>query len=119
MAQNANTNCLYTKVRNISGATRTFAYLGARGKTLAANETYLHPGNLAEQLAAKTSNREFNALKRSLDDHQSLEIVSTPSVHLYDEVRDETQVLALRGGDLGMTDPCWYSEGSSDFNDDE
>ncbi len=119
MAQDANTRSLYTRVRNRSGVTRTFAYLGAGGKTLAANEAFMHPGNLADQLAAKTSKREFEALQRSLDDHQSLEIISTPAVHLYDPVRQETQVLALKDGDLGTLDPTWNSEGSSDFNDDE
>jgi len=117
MAQNANTACLFTKVKNISGKTRTFGYLGPHGKELAANETYLHRGNLITQLGALRSSRKFEALQRSLDERGSLEVISTPSIHLYDETADRTQVLALDDGELGMTDPCWASEGSSDFID--
>lgn len=119
MSQVSNSTCLYTKVRNCSGERRTFTYLGKHGKTLDDNETYLHPGNLITELAAKTSKRDFDALCRSLDDHHSLEIISTPAVHLYDLTRGETQILALQGGDLGMADPCWKSDYSSVFNDDE
>lgn len=117
MAQNANTTCMFTKVRNVSGHRRVFGFLGTHGKELGANETYLHRGNLITQLGAATSARKFQALQRALDDNGSLEILSTPSVHIYDEVDDRTQILALANGELGLTDPCWMSSGSSDFVD--
>lgn len=117
MAQNANSECLFTKVKNVSGHRRVFGFLGVHGKELGANETYLHRGNLVSQLGAATSARKFQALQRALDVNSSLEILSTPAVHLYDAVDDRTQVLALANGELGMTDPCWASSGSSDFVD--
>jgi hypothetical protein len=122
MAQNANTDCLFTTVKNVSGSERTFGYLGARGKRLAADETVTIPGNLVSYLGGGGAangmyqQRRFKALQRSLDDNGSLEIVSTPAVHLYDPLQDRTRQLALVGGQLGVVDPCWYSSGSSDFS---
>ena len=115
MAQNANTACLYTSLRNASGKERFFGFIGPRGKTLAPNEVVTVRGNLVSTLGAMTSARRFQALERSLDQHQSLEIVYTPAVHLYDPVTERTRVLALQGGVLGLVDPCWDSSGSSDF----
>lgn len=116
MAQNANTECLYTSVQNIAGAERVFGYLGERGMRLAANEVVTVRGNLIHKLGAMTSARRFKALERSLDQNGSLKIVSTPAVHLYDAVNDVTKQLAYEGGLLGIVDPCWFSSGSSNFS---
>lgn len=116
MAQNANTDCLYTTVKNVSGVERTFGYLGVRGMRLLANEVVTVRGDLVSKLGNQTSARRFKALERSLDDNSSLEIVSSPSVHLYDPVLDQTRTLALQNNVLGLVDPCWLSSGSSDFS---
>lgn len=116
MAQNANTDCLYTSVKNVSGKTRVFGYLGVRGMRLDPDEVVTVRGNLIETLGGKTSARKFKSLERSLDSLSSLEIVSTPAVHLYDAVLDQTKQLAVQNDQLGIVDPCWYSSGSSDFS---
>lgn len=118
MAQNANTDCLYTTLKNVSGSERVFGFLGCRGKRLAADETITLPGNLVTALGGggKWNQKKFKALERSLDALQSLELVSTPAVHLYDPIQDRTRQLAYVGGQLGTVDPCWYSSGSSDFS---
>lgn len=115
MAQNANTTCLYTTVKNISGATRVFGYLGPRGMRLAAGETVTVPGDLVSKLGNMTSQRRFKALGRSLDQNKSLQIISTPAVFLYDAVHDRTRQLAVQNDVLGLVDPCWDSSGSSNF----
>lgn len=118
MAQNANTACLYTTVKNISGSERVFGFLGARGMRLTADETVTIPGNLISALGkgGVGSQRKFKGLERSLDANSSLEIISTPAVHLYDPIHDRTRILALQGEVLGVVDPCWASSGSSGFS---
>lgn len=116
MAQNANTACLYTTVKNISGKTRVFGFLGPRGMRLAPGETVTVRGDLIGRLGNMTSARRFKALERSLDINGSLQIISTPAVHLYDPVAERTRVLAFQNGVLGVTDPCWDSSGSSNFS---
>jgi len=115
MAQNANTDCLYTTVKNVSGKERVFGFLGPRGMRLAVNEVVTVRGNLIQTLGGQTSARRFKALERALDQNGSLEIVSTPAVHLYDAVQDRTRQLALQNNALGIVDPCWDSSGSSNF----
>jgi hypothetical protein len=117
MAQNANTNCLYTSVRNISGSERVFGFLGARGMRLAANEVVTVPGDLVDALGrgGHWSQRRFKSLERALDTLSVLEIIATPAVHLYDAVCGRTKILALENGVLGMLDPCWDSDGTSEF----
>ena len=115
MAQDANTLCLYTTVQNVSGSERVFGYLGVRGMRLGAGEVVTVRGDLVSKLGNMTSARRFQALERSLDQHGSLKIVSTPAVHLYDPILDVTKQLALQNGVLGTVDPCWDSSGSSAF----
>lgn len=118
MAQDANTACLYTTVKNVSGAERVFGYLGARGMRLAAAEVVTIPGNLVSALGkgGTGSQRKFKGLERSLDQNSSLAIISTPYVHLYDSIHDRTRILALQGEVLGLLDPCWDSSGSLSFS---
>lgn len=107
-----NTDCLFTTVRNTAGVARVFGFLGQRGKRLLANEIFSFPGNLVTWLgggggqAGQWSQRRFKALERALT-RESLEIISTPGVHLYDPINDITRVLAQEGGVIGSVDPCW------------
>lgn len=118
MAQNANSACLFTTVKNVSGTERVFGFLGARGMRLSAAEVVTIPGDLVAALGngGVGPQRRFKGLTRSLDQNGSLAIVSTPGVHLYDSVHDRTRVLALQGQLLGVVDPCWDSSGSSGFS---
>lgn len=120
MSQTATTTCLRTTVKNTSGSARHFGFLGVghKGKTLAANESFTQPGNLADTLGAMRDQRRFQALERCLKSG-ALEIVKSPGVFLYDETNDRTQVLALEGRDLGKVDPCYLADGSSLFVDDD
>lgn len=106
------TDCLYTTVQNTSGKERVFGYLGERGKRLGVGELITVPGNIADILGGKTSKRKFKALERSLM-NGTLKIVQTPAVHLYDPTNDETQILALDAGALGVADPCWVPKSLS------
>lgn len=92
---------LYTTVINPTEQSRTYGYLGAHGRTLAAGEQYLHPGNLLDQLASKP--RQHAALVRDLD-AGDLAIMSTPAPILWDNTADEAKVLVLADGTLGVTD---------------
>lgn len=115
MSQNANTACLRTTVKNVSGKTRSFGFLGAHGMRLAPDEIVTVSGNLIEKLGGTLSQRRFQALEKSLDTNGSLMILSTPAVFVRDETDDRTRQIALDNGVLGVTDPCWESSGSSNF----
>lgn len=117
MSQTANTDCLYTSVKNVSGAARTFGYLRERGMRLAANEVATVPGDLVGRLGATTSKRKFKALERSLTTNESLQIISTPALFLFDPVHDRVRQVTLYNEQLGVVDPCWDASGSSDFSD--
>jgi hypothetical protein len=108
------TDCLYTTLQNISGKERVFGYLGERGKRLAVGEMVTIPGNLINQLGGggKWSQRRFKALERSLL-AESIAIVNTPGVHVYDPINDVTRVLSQEGGVVGSVDPCWTKQSLS------
>lgn len=111
--------CLYSTVRNISGVELAFGFLGKHGIRLAAGAQYTVPGTIHDQLAAGRSgptDRNFKAFERALAGFTNqagvsiaptLALVHTPSVHLYDAVRDVTKALTLANGALGFADPCW------------
>lgn len=114
MTQVADTTCLYSMVKNETGSSRVFGFLGEHGMRLDADEAVLVRGDLVAKLGAMTSARRFKALERSLQNGR-LKILATPAVHLYDPVADETRLLALENGVLGLVDPCWDASGSSAF----
>lgn len=104
------TTDLYTTVKNVSGKTLTFGFLGAHGKTLNANDTYTVPGDLVTKLGAQRSQRKFKALERALVNNL-LDIVSSPSVYLLSG--STTRELAANAtGVLGTTPPSWNGGGS-------
>jgi len=74
---------LYTTVKNVSGATATFGFLGLHGKRLANNATFTVPGDLVAKLGNQRSQRQFKALEKALEDG-NLVIVNSPAVYLTD-----------------------------------
>ena len=96
--------CLYTKVRNISHSSRTFSFLPPHGRILTPGQEAYIKGDLATRLA--TDDRKFGSLVTALT-NQELAIVSTPAVHLFDPTTDNTKVLKVTAGVLGIADPCW------------
>lgn len=114
MAQTPNTDVLFTRVRNATGATRVFGFLGDRGARLGANETFLQRGDPRDTLAKHK--RKFDGLQRALL-AGDLVIEQTPSPVLWDPVLEQAQLLALSNNVLGIVDPSWDESGSSDFQD--
>jgi hypothetical protein len=111
------TTDLYTTVKNVSGSTVVFGFLGTHGKRLANNETYSVPGDLVTKLGAKRAQRQFKALEKALTSG-ALVIIKSPSVYLLDEDGVGTQELALAGRVLGTTDPSYVGGGDFVQNDD-
>jgi hypothetical protein len=106
---------LYTTVKNVSGKTLTFGFLGAHGKTLANNATYTVPGDLVTKLGAQRSQRKFKALERALTNNL-LDIVKSPSVYLLSETGSVTKELAMNSGSqLGTSNPSWQGAGGGGF----
>jgi hypothetical protein len=118
----ASTSDLYTTVKNVSGVTRVFGFLGPHGRELANNATYTVPGDLVGQLGAMRSRRKFQALERALL-NGDLEIVKSPSVYLLSESGGVTRELAMASTkELGTTEPSYTGGGDfveGDLNADE
>jgi hypothetical protein len=109
----ANTTDLYTTVKNVSGVTRVFGFLGEHGRELENNATYTVPGDLVTKLGTQRSKRKFQALERALLAGH-LEIVKSPSVYLLSESGGVTRELAMSGDkELGTTEPSYA--GGEDF----
>lgn len=95
---------LYTTVKNTSGATATFGFLGLHGKRLAANETFTVPGDLVAKLGGQRSQRQFKALEGALSSG-NLVIVSSPAVYLTDSEDGSIDQVKLTDNELGTESP--------------
>ena len=97
---------LYTTVKNVSGAARTFGFLGAHGKRLANNETYTVPGDLVATLgnAGRGGQRKFKSLEKALEVGDLL-IVSSPALYLQDEDDNSIDQVKLDDNTLGTKSP--------------
>lgn len=102
----ADTLCLNTTVRNVSGQTLYFGFLGPRGKRLAAGEEFSVVGNL-ESLLNRNDVRTRQLFERAVQPGGPLAVVETPNPHIYDEGKDRTYMLDLQNGALKVSDPCW------------
>lgn len=108
VAPNYNTTSLLTTVRNTSGVTKYFAYLGPRGCTLHPSETFSYPGNPIDGL-------NFNGFPspRDIADFTSavrnglLEIIDSPGLILKDSVTGDIKEITLSNGTLGTVDPSY------------
>lgn len=70
---------LYTEVKNVSGAARTFGFIGRRGRRLNNNEAYLVPGDLVADLA-RGNVRKFKALEKAL--YNGDLVIKSPALYL-------------------------------------
>ena len=113
-----NTTDLYTTVKNVSGSTAVFGFLGTHGKRLANNETYSVPGDLVTKLGSKKSQRQFKSLEKALL-AGDLAIIKSPSVYILDEDGVGTAELAMAGRVLGTTDPSYTQGADPDFVDND
>lgn len=103
------TECLYTVVKNTSGAARNFPFLPPHGVRLAANATYSMAGDPISAVARgdrKANARHVNDFIAAIADH-SLAVVSTPAPVLKDLGNSQTKVVVVNNGTLASADPCW------------
>lgn len=98
---------LYTTVKNVSGAARTFGFLGPRGKRLEDDATYTVPGDLVADLGrgGRGSQRKFKALQAALV-NGDIEIIS-PAVYMADEAGDPKQLTIDESGLVLGTPDGW------------
>lgn len=111
-------NCLYSTVKNTSGAKKKFGFLPPHGVELDANEELTVFGNILEAVTRDervTSTRNHRALVAAMD-RGDLVIVSTPAPILKDSVTGGTKMIGLASGTLSDIDPCWSVSDSLDVD---
>jgi hypothetical protein len=108
----ADSNCLQTKVRNMSGKEAFFGFLPPHGKRLSSGEEYTFFGSPEALLASVTKKRQRTAMQNALVSGKVV-IVSTPAVHAYDATRDVTKTIGVTNGSVTVSDPCWGDYSSS------
>jgi len=104
-------SCLYSVLKNISGATRNFSYLPPHGRKLEAAETLSVFGDVQSAISRgdrALDDRFFSSLENDLS-NQNIEVVSTPAVILYDGDTQQSKMLHIDSGVLAVVDPCWES----------
>ena len=106
----ADTSCLYTTVRNTSGAVLPAHYLPPRGRNLAIGEEFSFIGQPAEAIARGCGDRgsgirHIAAFERDLA-AGNLTIVATPAPVLMDLETTESKILVLDNTDILLADPC-------------
>lgn len=105
-------DCLYSSIKNISGQSQYFGFIGPRGTTLAANEEYTQIGNPYSEMMGGV-NRVANI--RNLEAFEAavargdLEIVNTAAVILRNDAGDPKMLRIDRANNLSLSDPCWTS----------
>jgi len=98
--------CHKSTIRNISGETRTFAFLpGHSHKSLADGEERSFNGDVRETISRR-SKRGFTAMVNAIEDGR-MDILRTPNPIVYDHTADEPRMLKLAGGTVTWVDPCW------------
>ncbi len=106
------TDCLYTTVKNVSGATRFFGFLPPHGRELVDDEEHSVAGDIFDAIARGergTAQRHIDALLKAIEDGDMV-IVKSASPIILDEVLDSSHVLQLASGELGIDEPCFESE---------
>lgn len=107
--------CLYSTVKNTSGARCKFGFLPPHGRELDANEEFTVFGDIKQAIIRfdrGESRRAIIAFEQALIDG-ALEIISTPNPILEDDSNPgSTKMLNLRNGTLGTLDPCWNTSTS-------
>jgi len=102
-------NGLYTTVKNTSGNTAVFGFLGPHGVRLADDATYDVPGDLVAALGGRTDQRRFKALQAALVDGD-LVIVNSPAVYLTDLTTDDPQQIVVDNGVVMGVDPVGWDD---------
>lgn len=103
--------CLTTVLKNTSGKPLTCTFLPSNGRTLAVEEEVEVTGDIFDAIRRRWPNghqRLIDAFLYALDNNY-LEIVSTPSPVLQDNLTGQTKVLALHNHTFQAYDPCWFA----------
>lgn len=112
------TACLYSTVKNTSGARKKFGFLPPHGRELAVNEEFTVFGDIKQAIIRfdrGESRRSIIAFEQCLI-RNDLEIINTPPPILKDDSNPgaASGMLNLRNGVLGTIDPCWNTSTSRD-----
>lgn len=91
------TNRHVTVVRNISGATRFFGYIGPRGTEIANGADVEVPGNLFDLLAK--DKRVWDAFIGDLTNNR-LEVLATPTIIAHDGTANIVRELTIDNGSV-------------------
>jgi hypothetical protein len=95
---------LYTTVKNTSGATAVFGFLGLHGKRLNDDETFTVPGDLVAKLGGQRSQRQFKALEAALA-NGDLVIVNSPAVYITDSDDGSIDQIEVDDGNVETRSP--------------
>lgn len=104
--------CLFSIVKNVSGATKHFGFLPPHGRTLNDDEELHVFGNVYDAIyrgGGFRNQRVQDALATALDDGD-LEIVSSPCTLVYDEVDLATYRLGIKSAAPIATEPNWAAD---------
>lgn len=102
-----------TIVRNISGGTKFFSFLGEHGTSLADGAYTAIAGNAFDRLW--NSPIKSKAFKYALD-NKLIEIVQTPHAFFYDSVTFKPYRVGSASGTIAATDPDYGSYTGSNTN---
>lgn len=103
------TTCMFSVVKNISGASRFFPFLPPHGAELANNGEYSVFGNVLEAISRSNDrfgDRDKDGLLAEVD-AGNLEIRSTPAPILTDATTDDIKTITLNAGSLVVSKPCF------------
>lgn len=103
--------CLFTTFKNTSGATKTFSFLPAHGRELAADEeltVFGDPIMAVTRANYRASKRNYDALALAIADGD-LDVVSTPCVIVYDETDLASYALGSNNATVTAGAPDWGS----------
>jgi hypothetical protein len=103
-------SCLYTSIKNVSGASYNANWL-QRGKVLAAGDCLTLFGDISDYAfddRGRINQRFVTALNNALTNNQ-LEIISSPAPILFDATLTKVKYLKLDNNVLTTTDPCYGS----------
>lgn len=106
-------SCLYSTIKNISGAKQTMSWLPPHGRELDADEELTVFGHIHEAIIPRnraSSQRQIDSLVYAIK-NGLLEIVETPAPIVYDAhvSVDAPRMLQISNGTITSVAPCWES----------
>lgn len=105
----SDTLCLYTTVKNISGAAQTFSFLPVHGKQMAAGDDYTFFGSIQDRLmtgGGRLNLRKSAALEAALLAGQ-IEIITSPKTSYYDASFGRVKSMNINNNAVTIIDPCF------------